>query len=333
MVDSDCVPVPGWIERLAAHLADPLVAVAAPRIVPLPTVAGSTPRSTATTGSAAASTSATARPASRPLTRVAYVPDRRARGAPGRAARRRPRSTTCSTRRCTVGEDVDLVWRLHDAGWRIRYDPAVHDAARRAGDLARRCCPRRFRYGTSAAPLAQRHPARHARRSCCTRWPALTVAALLARRPLRRGCRIRRSVVSASAHAAPGRHCRRGRVVPAMLTAVTQTWLGARPLRRAVRRRRCWSPRSSRRARRHGAAGAAALAAASLLLGPGWPPGATRRPALDPARFTAASIADDIAYGAGVWVGAVHHRTLTAVRPVIARPQHPIGPPPDRSSS
>ena len=30
-LDSDCVPEPGWIERLAAHLADPAVAAAAPR--------------------------------------------------------------------------------------------------------------------------------------------------------------------------------------------------------------------------------------------------------------------------------------------------------------
>ena len=35
-LDSDCVPEAGWIERLAAHLADPAVAVAAPRILPVP---------------------------------------------------------------------------------------------------------------------------------------------------------------------------------------------------------------------------------------------------------------------------------------------------------
>ena len=67
------------------------------------------------------------------------------------------------------GEDVDLIWRLHDAGWRIRYEPAVrvghHEPASWPGLLARR-----FRYGTSAAPLARRHPARW-RRWCCTRGP------------------------------------------------------------------------------------------------------------------------------------------------------------------
>ena len=46
-LDSDCVPEPGWIERLAAHLADPAVAAAAPRIVPLPAGPGWAGRYTA----------------------------------------------------------------------------------------------------------------------------------------------------------------------------------------------------------------------------------------------------------------------------------------------
>jgi GT2 family glycosyltransferase len=53
------------------------------------------------------------------------------------------------------GEDVDLIWRLLDQGHRVIYDPGVvvlhHEA-----DVVKR----RFRYGTSAAPLAARHPAR-----------------------------------------------------------------------------------------------------------------------------------------------------------------------------
>ena len=76
-------------------------------------------------------------------------------------------SRTCRARRCIVrtpvrfdetlryGEDVDLIWRLLDQGHRVVYDPSVvvlhHEA-----DVLRR----RFRYGTSAAPLAARHPTR-----------------------------------------------------------------------------------------------------------------------------------------------------------------------------
>ncbi len=55
------------------------------------------------------------------------------------------------------GEDVDLVWRLDQAGWRCRYDPAVsvwHEP--RVTWSAR--LRQHAGYGTSAAPLALRHP-------------------------------------------------------------------------------------------------------------------------------------------------------------------------------
>ena len=56
-----------------------------------------------------------------------------------------------------VGEDVDLVWRLHGGGWRVRYKPAAlvrHDHRVAVSQWARR----KFDYGASAAPLALRHP-------------------------------------------------------------------------------------------------------------------------------------------------------------------------------
>ena len=64
-------------------------------------------------------------------------------------------------------------------------------------------------------------------------------------------------------------------------------------------------------------------AAASLLLGPPLATWLARRPALDPVRFAVAQLADDMAYGAGVWAGAIRARTAAPVRPVIAwRPLH-----------
>lgn len=55
-----------------------------------------------------------------------------------------------------VGEDVDLIWRLLGAGHRVRYDPATtvqHDVRGScAGWLGRL-----FAYGTSGGPLAARH--------------------------------------------------------------------------------------------------------------------------------------------------------------------------------
>ena len=55
------------------------------------------------------------------------------------------------------GEDVDLVWRLDEAGWHCRYDPEVtvwHEPRRTWRARLRQHAG----YGTSAAPLALRHP-------------------------------------------------------------------------------------------------------------------------------------------------------------------------------
>lgn len=55
------------------------------------------------------------------------------------------------------GEDVDLVWRLDEAGWGCRYEPAsiVQHAPRTTwAGWARQ----RIGYGSSTAPLARRHP-------------------------------------------------------------------------------------------------------------------------------------------------------------------------------
>jgi cellulose synthase/poly-beta-1,6-N-acetylglucosamine synthase-like glycosyltransferase len=108
------------------------------------------------------------------------------------------------------GEDVDLIWRLVDAGWRVRYDPRVvvmHDDGRRL--------VKRFRYGTSAAPLAKRHPTRLAP-LVLRPWPALAVALLLRRRP----------VLAVAAALAPAVRLRRHGVPAApALKATVDTWL------------------------------------------------------------------------------------------------------------
>jgi hypothetical protein len=68
------------------------------------------------------------------------------------------------------------------------------------------------------------------------------------------------------------------------------------------------------------------LAAASLLLGPPLNSWLTRRPALDPVRFTLGHLADDLAYGAGVWTGAVREHTAVPIRPVISSRRPRIDP-------
>jgi mycofactocin system glycosyltransferase len=58
-----------------------------------------------------------------------------------------------------VGEDVDLVWRLHDAGWLIRYNAQV-DVEHPARDSWKAWLLQRERYGASAGELAKRHGSR-----------------------------------------------------------------------------------------------------------------------------------------------------------------------------
>ncbi|MGH8862664.1 MAG: mycofactocin biosynthesis glycosyltransferase MftF, partial [Jatrophihabitantaceae bacterium] len=59
------------------------------------------------------------------------------------------------------------------------------------------------------------------------------------------------------------------------------------------------------------------LAAASLLLGPPLTAWAGDREPLGPARFVAGNLADEIAYGSGVWAGCARARTTVPVRPVV----------------
>ena len=80
-----------------------------------------------------------------------------------------------------VGEDVDLVWRLVDAGWRVRYEPAV---------IVHHAEPGRWR-GPPRPPAPLRHLGRAARRTPprpagpgrAPSWPTAAALALLAGRP------------------------------------------------------------------------------------------------------------------------------------------------------
>jgi mycofactocin system glycosyltransferase len=298
-LDSDCEPPAGWLPALAAHFADPLVGAVAPRV---------RPAHHAAPGPGALRCYSAARS---PLD----MGPREAAVGPGRPVPYVP-TAALLVRRAALGagfdqalrygEDVDLVWRLLDGGWRVRYDPAVTVAHaepdRWAGLLARR-----FRYGTSAAPLARRHPGRLAP-AILRPWPTAAAFALLAGRP---GPAV--AVAGVAGAVLAGRLHRAGvppvRAVGAVAGAVTATGLGlgraatqlAAPALLAMAAR----PGRSRRA------------AAALLLGPPLAAWWRQRPPVDPLRWAAASIADDAAYGAGVWWGCVTGRTAGPLRPSI----------------
>jgi mycofactocin system glycosyltransferase len=204
-----------------------------------------------------------------------------------------------------VGEDVDLMWRLHEFGWRIRYVPTVsvghHEPKTWHALLARR-----FRYGTSAGPLALRHP-KNLAPLVAPRLVAAGVIALLAGRP-------RLAVLLLAGHTTTAIRAMRTAGLPldlagrTALTAIPKTWLGigrygtqfAAPL---------LALSVGSRTRR--------IAAASLLLGPPLADWIVRKPKLDPARYALGHIADDIAYGLGVVTSSLRSRTLAPLSPLL----------------
>jgi len=256
-----------------------------------------------------------------PGTRVSYVPTA-ALIARRRALHAVARAGMVFDESMRTGEDVDLVWRLHEAGWRIRYDPSV-EVAHHEPATWRALFARRFRYGRSAAPLALRHPGA-VTHLVLHPWPAVTVAAALARRPGTAAATFSGSLLATSLALRRADVPRRG-LSRAMLGAVTQTWLGAgrygtqfaAPLLAAV----IVAPAHRQASRRWGSR----AAAASLLLGPPLAAWAKSRRTLDPARFALARIADDVAYGLGVWSGCAAERTTAPVRPAIAWRQIRLG--------
>ncbi len=303
-IDSDCVPSPGWIEQLAPHLADPLVAAVAPRITGLSTGTWAGRYTSASGSLDLGGTAARVLPRSR----VSYVPTA------ALLVRRAALPAAAFEESMRIGEDVDLVWRLHEAGWRIRYEPAVqvahHEPASWPALLARR-----YRYGTSAAPLARRHPGALTH-LVLHPWSAATVTAVLARRPGAAAAAFWGSVLATYRGLDRAGVPRQG-TVRAMLGAARQTWLGmgrygtqfAAPVLAAV----IAAPGGSSARRRWGRR----AAAASLLLGPPVTAWTTGPRTLDPARFALGRIADDIAYGLGVWSGCLSERTTAPLRPAI----------------
>jgi mycofactocin system glycosyltransferase len=171
-LDSDCVPRPGWLDRLLPHFADPAAGAVAPRIVAHEEGAGWLARYEG----ASSTLDMGARPSVvRPGARVSYVP--------GAALVVRKAAAGDGFReRMYVGEDVDFVWRMSAAGWRVRYEPGAvmgHDHRVRF----RAWFARRADYGTSAAALEELHPG-SVRPLYASWWTAGAWAAALSGRPV-----------------------------------------------------------------------------------------------------------------------------------------------------
>lgn len=300
-LDSDVVPRPGWLAGLLAHLADPAVALVAPRVVAHELGTGWLARYE----SARSSLDLGPRPAPVvPLSRVAYVP-----------------SAALLVRVAAVGpdpfdpamavaEDVDLCWRLHAAGHRLRYEPAAR-VAHAHRTRARSWFARKRFYGTGAAPLAGRHPGRVAP-VVLAPWTAAALALALT------GTRTGAVGAAAVSGVATVRLARTltGLAHPLRVAAVLapQGLQGAAWQVATAALRPYWpvsavAALASRRARR-------VLAVAAVAEGlADW--ASHREPGrleLDPVRHLLAKRLDDVAYGSGVWVGAWRARSPAALR-------------------
>jgi mycofactocin system glycosyltransferase len=302
-LDSDCVPERHWLERLRPHLDDPSMAAVAPRIVAL---AGKERGWPSDYEAAVSALDMGADPADvRPLSAVSYVPS-------AALLARRSALGHGFDETMRVAEDVDLVWRLAAAGWRVRYEPAArvaHDHPPRAGQWLRR----RAFYGTGAALLAVRHGRAVAP---VVLAPESALAWALAVAGGRRGRAAAAGVLALMSVRLARRLARDGERPPVGFAAVLVLrgqGAAARTLARAVTRHH-WplalgAASVSGRARR----GVLGVAAADALMA-WWP----QRGRVGPVRFAVGRRAEDLAYGAGLWWGALRARDLRALLPARA---------------
>jgi len=296
-VDRDVEPQPGWLEPLLAHLADPHVALVAPRVRATPGSASlaqfERERSPLDLGSAEARVVAGSR--------VSYVPSTSI------VARRDVLAALGGfDERLQVGEDVDLVWRLNELGHDVRYEPSsvVHHPTRTTlAQWARQ----RYGYGESAALLDERHPGS---------VPPISMSGW---------------TLAAWGLAAAG-HPVLGVGVAASTTALLPTKLGAleHPWQESLRlagtgHARAWEPLAAALTRTWWPATLAAAlvskrarrVAIAAVVVPAMIEWSRRDRALDPLRFTALRVLDDASYGAGVWAGCVRARRWGPLTPSL----------------
>ncbi|HEY4004789.1 MAG TPA: mycofactocin biosynthesis glycosyltransferase MftF [Pseudonocardia sp.] len=318
-LDSDVVPRPGWLAPLRAQLADPSVALAAPRIVGLPADPGGAARRRGAAswleGYERLRSSLDLGPDPAPVLprgRVAYVPS-----AALLTRRRVLLELAGFDEHMRVAEDVDLLLRLHAARWRSRYEPGALVAHEHRAEPGRWWVRKAF-YGTGAAPLAVRHPG-SVPPMVLAPW---TAAVCLLLGTQRRYTTVAAAGVTVAAGLRLRRTLRRLRHPGRVAALLTGLGLYGAAEQTANLMTRHWWPLTglgclvSARVRR------AALAAALVeglvdwyrhRPGPGEPPG------LDPLRYLVAHRADDLGYGAGLWWGAIRARTLAPLLPAVTR--------------
>lgn len=293
-MDSDCLPEPGFLDGLLGAFTDPTVAAVAPRIV------GGPARSLLGRFEESASPLDVGRSPARvrPGSSTTFVPS-------ACLIVRTALGPSLFDEELRAGEDVDLVWRLAGAGWSVRLEPSV-EVAHPARPSLRSWLAQRALYGRSATALAERHGDAVAPIG----GSAATVAAWLAfglGLPLLSAAALGAGIARVASELD-------GAVDEPVSTAaalVLRSSLDAGPtLSRQVVR--SYAPVLligsvlSCRVRR-----ATILAAALGQLSRWWRSGSE----LDPLRFCAVGLLDDLAYCAGLWQGALGARRAGALKP------------------
>lgn len=265
-LDTDVVADPGWLEEILPLFDSPTVAAVAPRVRSLPGTGAVAryefDRSALDLGPHPALV--------RPLGRVSYVP----------TAALVVRRTALSSvggfdEDLRFGEDVDLVWRIIDAGHTVRYHPAA-TVWHRPRPTVHSWARQRYNYGTSAAPLARRHPRRLA-----------PLRIRVGGTQLIRTLRAKGVATGLAVAIALHRHL----ATMAMVASAI---------------RRAWWPLAlvTRRGRR--------ILLAALL-----PCILDASQAGRGGRWLLLRVADDLAYGAGVWAGCLSNHTIRPLLPQL----------------
>jgi mycofactocin system glycosyltransferase len=302
-VDSDCVVESDWVGRLVGHFDDPGVAAVAPRVAPMTGAGGALARFE----QARSALDMGRRPELvRHGSRLGFVPSA------ALVVRRQALGPQGFDEDLRLGEDVDLVWRLDDAGWQVRYDPRVivrHRSRERLGAWARRS----FEYGTSAADLEARH-AGHLAPARLSAWNLATLALVA------RGHPLSGLAVAAVSAVLLARHLRgiSGAPTIACETVARGVLADAAQVGRLLRRE--WWPvgvLALAAAPRSGVARAiVACMAVPVALDYG-----RERPRLDPLRYALLQWIDDAAYGSGVIASSVRSRSWAPLLPRVRMPR------------
>lgn len=212
-----------------------------------------------------------------------------------------------------VGEDVDLFWRMDEAGWTVRYVPDVvvrHEVRLSLAEFT----TRRAMYGRSAAPLEVRHPRRLTPAS-----PSLSGLAVLAAASTGHP---RLATAVAGYELARTRRLLGPEVPWAVVVEMTgrSLWSDAYWMGHLLRRD-WWPVGWVTLALTPGSALARGVAAAMA-----WEPvrdHVLRPTRLDPVRSLAMRLLDDASYGTGVLTNAIRQRVPNVVTP---RPRVPWWP-------